>query len=106
MRIKAFYNILLLFYQGYVHFQKPLYRPSSIPNLGWELTPEAEHVEDNIEGTPITYIVNLSGFRDKTNGIWDKWESDDIKIAYIGNSVTCFALSDNREFLKEYSLYA
>ncbi|ODS30012.1 MAG: hypothetical protein SCARUB_04883 [Candidatus Scalindua rubra] len=101
MRVKSFYNILLLFlsvivtlifcelfYLGYVHFQKPLHRPSSIPNLGWELTPGAELVKDNIEGIPITYFVNLSGFRDKTKGIWDKWESDDIKIAYIGNSVT------------------
>ena len=113
MRVKSFYNILLLylsllvtlifcelFYRGYVHFQKPLYRPSSIPNLGWELTPKAEHVEDNIEGTPITYIVNLSGFRDKTNGIWDKWESDDIKIAYIGNSVTW---GEGVEFENTYS---
>ena len=101
MKLKSFYNILLLFlsvlvtlifcelfYRGYVHFQKPLHRPSSLSNLGWELTPGAEHVENNIEGTPITYIVNLSGFRDKTNGIWNTWESDDIKIAYIGNSVT------------------
>jgi len=101
LRLKSIYNIVLLFlsiiitlifselfYRGYVHFLKPLYKPSSILNLGWELTPGAELIEDNIEGKSVQYFVNMSGFRDRTNKLWNKWKSSDIKILFLGDSVT------------------
>lgn len=69
-------------YRGYVYFQKPIYRPTSIPNLGWEPTPGA------VKKNNVTYLINLSGFRDKTNGIWRQWKSNDLKIAFIGDSIT------------------
>ena len=75
-------------YRGYVYFFKPLHHPSSFPDLGWELTPGAKSIEKNREGTPITYLVNSSGFRDRTNGEWIQWESDNIKIAIVGDSIT------------------
>lgn len=75
-------------YRGYVRFQKPLHHPSSFPDLGWELTSGAKIVEKNREGIPITYSINSAGFRDGTNGEWKQWKYDDIKIAFIGDSIT------------------
>lgn len=77
-----------LVYRGYVHFQKPLHRPSSFPHIGWELTPGAKTVEENSEGIPVEYLINSAGFRDKTSGSWNRWKPTDIKIAFIGDSVT------------------
>lgn len=80
--------VIEVFYRGYVYFEKPIYRPSSFPNLGCELTPGAKVLEENIEGFPVTYLINLSGFRDITNGAWTQWKSDDLKVVFIGDSVT------------------
>lgn len=101
IKVKKFYNILIILsaifvtlctvefvYRGYVYIKKPIHRPSSFPGLGWELTPGARRIENNIKEKPVTYSVNLSGIRDRTNKEWSKWKSDNIKIAFIGDSVT------------------
>lgn len=89
-----------LTYRGYVRFMRPMYKPSSHPHMGWELTPGAKRFEDNVEGIRIGYLVNLSGFRDRTNGMWNRWIENDIKIAFIGDSVTYGA---GVEFVDTYS---
>lgn len=71
-----------------MYFRRPLHSPSSYPDLGWELTPGAKKTEPNIEKEPILYCINYSGFRDKSNDSWKKWDSRDIKLAFIGDSIT------------------
>lgn len=75
-------------YRAYVYIQKPLYKPSTYPNLGWELNPGARLVENNIEDMPVKYFVNSIGCRDETAGEWKRWDSHDIKLAFIGDSIT------------------
>ena len=67
-------------YRLYVHVAKPLYRPSSVPHLIWELTPGADH--------GVKFRVNELGFRDHVRGAWSPWNDLDFKIAVLGDSVT------------------
>lgn len=75
-------------YRGYLHFKKPLYRPSSYPHLGWEFTPGAEKTVRGREGGKISYLINHLGFRDETRGTWKGWGPGDLKISFLGDSVT------------------
>lgn len=75
-------------YRIYIYIHKPIYSPSSVPNLGWYLTPRAKIIEYNKEGIPIEYAINSSGFRDKTNGNCKLRKFNDIKIAFVGDSIT------------------
>lgn len=68
-------------YRLYVRAFKPLYRPSSIPHLGWEFTP-------GFQRPPGGYLINRSGFRDRTNGEWPGWLPGVEKIIFLGDSIT------------------
>jgi len=86
--------VLVLFvcevaYRSYVMIRKPLYRPSSLPRIGWEFTPGAV----NRPGTPeeergAWYAINHHGFRDARPVRWKGWGVNSAKFVFIGDSVT------------------
>ncbi len=71
-----------------IHVKKPLYRPSSLPDLGWEFTPGGSNAEWGKPPGPRALRVNERGFRDRTTGPWDAWTDKDLRIAILGDSVT------------------
>ncbi len=82
------FGIAEISYRLYVAVRKPLYRPSSAPGLGWELTPGAVKKAPVSESGTLVYRINDLGFRDKTGGPWEKWKDPALKIAFLGDSVT------------------
>ncbi len=102
--MKGLHNLLLLFFSlflllcaaetGYrliTSLAKPLYQPSSFPDLGWDFTPGALNANPGQAPSPHSYLINDRGFRDHTNGRWQGWTESDTRIAVIGDSVTAGA---------------
>lgn len=79
--ISLFFIIGEVTYRSYVYFFKPLYRPSRIKALLWELTPS---VDIELEG--IKYRTNISGLRDFEYSV--KKPEGVFRIAIVGDSVT------------------
>lgn len=75
-------------YRTFLAVQKPLMRPSSVPDLGWEGSPGAHRLVISPQGRKIDYWMNQKGFRDSNNGPWEIWKKEDRKILFLGDSVT------------------
>ncbi len=87
-------------YRFYVLCAKPLYHPSSVPGLGWDFTPGSVNANPGGGSTPLSYLINDRGFRDRTNGRWQPWTDTDLKIAVLGDSATAGA---NVSYAETYS---
>jgi lysophospholipase L1-like esterase len=80
--------LLEIGYRAFIVIRKPIHKPSSVPGLGWELTPGARFRDRRKDGSRVTeYLINSEGFRDGTTGPWEQWDAGDTKIVFLGDSV-------------------